>query len=618
MTPPEFSISWAFVLEPTVDGGTRLIERFRLSGEMTGRAAAVSGRMLGLGIFTMARKQMLGIQTPCRARGARVDGVELVRDDDAVMQPTTDQPPSEPEIRVRVKVQELLATEPRAARQPASSDHEVEPVKRLIPRSISAPLHRSRRPADRRDTMRSSEPVSIGRPYTRHDQSGPVRGHRADHRDQPSHRPPPPEVVAPSRLAQRVRAVPPSGIRKFFDVIATMPDVISLGVGEPDFTTPPQIVEEGVRSLRAGRTHYTSNFGTHRAAPGAGGAPRAAATASTTTRTASSSSRSAPRRRSPWPWPPSSIPATRSSSTSRRTSPTCRPSSSPAARRCSCPTDRDDGFELDPAAVEAAITPRTKALFLGYPCNPTGAVLPERRCAPSPTSPRATTCSSSATRSTTASSTATTATGLQRAARHARADDPAGRLLQGLRHDRLARRLRVRAQGPAGGHRQGPPVPDHVRADDRPGRRPGGARAAPSRTSSRMVAEYDRRRRMFVDGLNRIGLPTVEPRGAFYAFPDIAGTGLTSESSASGCCSSSRSRSCPATPSARPARATCAPAGDQLRAARGGAGAHRALRRGPRLAARPDARAGLTPGMPSDPPRATATRRSSASRSTSS
>src|SRR3954468_8015724 len=69
-------------------------------------------------------------------------------------------------------------------------------------------------------------------------------------------------VASRQRLAERVRAVPPSGIRKFFDVIATMPDVISLGVGEPDFTTPPQIVEEGVRSLRSGRTHYTSNYGT--------------------------------------------------------------------------------------------------------------------------------------------------------------------------------------------------------------------------------------------------------------------------------------------------------------------------------------------------------------------
>ena len=70
------------------------------------------------------------------------------------------------------------------------------------------------------------------------------------------------ELTVRQRLSERVRAVPPSGIRKFFDVIATMPDVISLGVGEPDFATPPQVVEEGVRSLRSGRTHYTSNFGT--------------------------------------------------------------------------------------------------------------------------------------------------------------------------------------------------------------------------------------------------------------------------------------------------------------------------------------------------------------------
>ena len=72
-----------------------------------------------------------------------------------------------------------------------------------------------------------------------------------------------PMAAIRQRLSARVRAVPASGIRRFFDVIATMPDVISLGVGEPDFTTPPQIVEAGVRSLRAGRTHYTSNFGTN-------------------------------------------------------------------------------------------------------------------------------------------------------------------------------------------------------------------------------------------------------------------------------------------------------------------------------------------------------------------
>ena len=74
--------------------------------------------------------------------------------------------------------------------------------------------------------------------------------------------------IEPARPARRARplgarpSVPPSGIRRFFDIAATMDDVISLGVGEPDFDTPRVIVEAGVESLREGRTHYTSNFGT--------------------------------------------------------------------------------------------------------------------------------------------------------------------------------------------------------------------------------------------------------------------------------------------------------------------------------------------------------------------
>ena len=68
-------------------------------------------------------------------------------------------------------------------------------------------------------------------------------------------------------LSERVQSVPPSGIRRFFDIAATMDDVISLGVGEPDFDTPRVIVEAGVESLREGRTHYTSNLGTGDRAP---------------------------------------------------------------------------------------------------------------------------------------------------------------------------------------------------------------------------------------------------------------------------------------------------------------------------------------------------------------
>ena len=70
------------------------------------------------------------------------------------------------------------------------------------------------------------------------------------------------DTVTRERLSRRVREVPQSGIRKFFDVLNSMPDVISLGVGEPDFDTPERVVEAGVRSLRSGRTHYSSNFGT--------------------------------------------------------------------------------------------------------------------------------------------------------------------------------------------------------------------------------------------------------------------------------------------------------------------------------------------------------------------
>src|SRR5512145_2992975 len=62
-------------------------------------------------------------------------------------------------------------------------------------------------------------------------------------------------------LSKRVAELKPSGIRKFFDIAATMKDVISLGIGEPDFTTPKPILEAGVRSLQAGETHYTSNSG---------------------------------------------------------------------------------------------------------------------------------------------------------------------------------------------------------------------------------------------------------------------------------------------------------------------------------------------------------------------
>lgn len=62
-------------------------------------------------------------------------------------------------------------------------------------------------------------------------------------------------------LSEKIVSIPPSGIRKFFDIVNEMPDAISLGVGEPDFDTPWHIRDEGIYSLERGRTFYTSNAG---------------------------------------------------------------------------------------------------------------------------------------------------------------------------------------------------------------------------------------------------------------------------------------------------------------------------------------------------------------------
>lgn len=62
-------------------------------------------------------------------------------------------------------------------------------------------------------------------------------------------------------IANKVREIQPSGIRKFFDIVSEMDDVVSLGVGEPDFDTPWHIRDEGIYSLEKGRTFYTSNSG---------------------------------------------------------------------------------------------------------------------------------------------------------------------------------------------------------------------------------------------------------------------------------------------------------------------------------------------------------------------
>lgn len=62
-------------------------------------------------------------------------------------------------------------------------------------------------------------------------------------------------------ISKVIEQIPPSGIRKFFDLASTMENVISLGVGEPDFDTPWHICENAIHSMSKGKTHYTANRG---------------------------------------------------------------------------------------------------------------------------------------------------------------------------------------------------------------------------------------------------------------------------------------------------------------------------------------------------------------------
>src|SRR5258706_673617 len=154
-----------------------------------------------------------------------------------------------------------------------------------------------------------------------------------------------------------------------------MDDVISLGVGEPDFDTPERIVAAGVRSLHTGRTHYTSNYGTIEL--------RRALAAHL-------------ERRYGVAYDPATellITVGASEAVDLALRATCDPGDEVILHEPSyvayvpaivfpggvvrhVATRLEDDFALDPAQVQAAITPRTHALFLRYPCNPTGAVLP--------------------------------------------------------------------------------------------------------------------------------------------------------------------------------------------------------------------------------------------------
>lgn len=175
-------------------------------------------------------------------------------------------------------------------------------------------------------------------------------------------------------LSDRVQAVKPSGIRKFFDLASTMKDVISLGVGEPDFETPWQVRRAGITSLEKGRTFYTSNWGLQQLRDEIAGL--------------------AVRRYDLFYDPQDEILVTVGGSEAIDNALRALVSSGDEVLipepsfvcytpltilaggiPVTIPTSADEGFKLTPQRLRAAITPRTKVLILPYPNNPTGAIM---------------------------------------------------------------------------------------------------------------------------------------------------------------------------------------------------------------------------------------------------
>lgn len=336
------------------------------------------------------------------------------------------------------------------------------------------------------------------------------------------------EITDVSYLSRRVAGLKPSGIRKFFDIAATMKDVISLGIGEPDFTTPAPILEAGVRSLRAGETHYTSNSGKIELRQ---------AIAANLERLYGLVLN-----------PSSEIIATVGVSEALYLVMTALldegdeviiPTPCFVSYQAEVilaggvpveiPSRMEDNFQLDPERVRAAITPRTKVIFVGYPCNPTGAVA-EREV-------------------------------LQEIARIAEefdlilvSDEIYDRLVYDFKHvcvPTLGEEVRKRTVLLGGlskshamtgwriGYAAGPEhiIRGMVRIHQytimsAPTTAQDAAIEALTNAEpyvQQMVAEYDRRRRLIVGGLNKLGLSTFEPRGAFYAFPKITTSGMDDE-----------------------------------------------------------------------------------------
>jgi aminotransferase len=320
---------------------------------------------------------------------------------------------------------------------------------------------------------------------------------------------------------------PPSGIRRFFDIAAQMDDVISLGVGEPDFVTPWRIREAGIWALERGATTYTSNAGLLRlreliCAELAGRYQVGYSPDTECVITAGVSEGLDLTLRIMLEQGDEVI-----------VPEPCYVAYQPCVafaggRPVPVPTSAEDGFRLRMDVIEAAVTERTKAILIGSPANPTGAVqsrddlielvaLAEKHdlyLISDEIYDRLTyngvhTCLASLPG---ARERTVVLGGFSKA--HAMTGWRVGYLCASRGIAELALRMHQYTMLCA-------PHVSQLAAVE--------ALAAAGDDVNEMVSDYDRRRRVFVKGLREIGLDCPEPGGAFYAFPSIRGSGLDSE-----------------------------------------------------------------------------------------
>lgn len=328
-------------------------------------------------------------------------------------------------------------------------------------------------------------------------------------------------------LSERAVSLKPSGIRKFFDILDEMDDVVSLTVGQPDFVTPWHIRESAIESLEQGKTYYTSNSGLLSMREEIAKYLNRRFSLNYNPKTelivtvGGSEAIDITIRALVNPGDEVIIPEP------------CFVCYEPITRlACGTPviitTKAEDNFKLTPDALRAAITPRTKLLVLPFPNNPTGAIM-----------------------------TAEELDGIAEVLCDTNimvlSDEIYAELTYGRRHVSIA--------GLEGMRERTVVVNGFSKAYAMTGWRLGFTAAPPEVTSQMlkihqfaimcaptvsqyaalealrngdddivyMVEEYNRRRRLIVSGFRSIGIDCFEPEGAFYVFPEIGKFGMPCE-----------------------------------------------------------------------------------------